>query len=322
MKLINFLSLFPVLFLKMKPFDDKKDVKPARKALKVAEDVSNDNVKRHVMDVMVVLMELVAFVFEGYVNMFSSLIEKVTTLVFEGYVAMFSLLAGKGMTFRRLKRILRRGYKYKLWSSAGHRVKFIEVPLNLLKTDALMNDVSDIQNQSNSSRYEPIIVKSEEDKETHDSLELIDNTTNNTKELTDMYDVKITMSWVYGSCLSGEDLSLRELMGKQKDDEEVVVSKHGKNEIDQGIVEDLSDITLNSIEQIINSPVTITITDTAVVVVNDEMDWISLDDQSDESIITNDDSTDILPQSKCFRKRRLSKFLKRLNCFTSSKVKQ
>jgi len=305
----------------MKLFDDKKDVKPARK---VVEDVSNDNVKRYVMDVMMVLMELVAFVFEGYVNMFSSLIEKVTTLVFEGYVAMFSLLAGKGMTFRRLKRILRRGYKYKLWSSAGNKVKFIEVPLNLIKTDALMNEVSDIQNQLNMSKYETIMVKSEEDKETHDSLKLIDYTTNNAKELTNLYDLKTTMSWVYGSCLSGEDLSLRELMGKQKDDEEVVVNKHGKNEIDQGIVEDLSDITLNNdnIEQTINSPVTITITDTTAVVMNDDMDWISLDDQSDESIITNDDSTEILPPPKCFKKRRLSKFLKRLNCFPSSKVKQ
>lgn len=171
---------------------------------------------------------------EGYVTMFSSLVEKVTTLVFESYVAMFTLLAGKVTTFRKLKMILRRCYKYKLWSSAGHKVKFVEVPLNLLKTDALMSEVSNIQNQLNTLKYEPIIVKNEEDDETHDSLELIDNTANNTKDLTDLYDIKITMSWVYGNCLSGEDLSLRELMGKQKDDEVAGVNKHGKNEIDQG----------------------------------------------------------------------------------------
>jgi len=285
------------MFLQLKPYDEM-DVKPARIAF--VGNVTFDNVKRYVVDIITLFIEMMTFVFEGY-------------------VAMFSSLVGKVMNFRKLKGILRRGYKFKLWSSAGHKVRFIKVPLNLLKTDALMNEVFDIQNQLNASA---------DDNEIHDSLELINETaTKTTQETTDIYDVKITMSWVYGNCLSGDDLSLREFMGKQKDDEEVMISKHGKNEIDQdlGIVEDLSDITLNN-ENSENqhiSPVTITITNT-VDNMNDDMDWISLVDNSamDESIKSYDDSAELLPRPKHFRKRRLSRFLKRLNCFTSSKVKQ
>lgn len=49
MKLINFLSFFPLMFLKLKP-NDKMEVKPARNAF--VGNVTVDNVKRYVMDVI------------------------------------------------------------------------------------------------------------------------------------------------------------------------------------------------------------------------------------------------------------------------------